>query len=84
MARALSRLERMARNPRDNWKINDVETVCRENGLICTPPSGGSHYKVSDKAGTFTLMLPAHRRIKAVYIKALVGFVLKMREGQAR
>jgi len=37
-------LERMRANPRD-WRIADVERLCRAFGLRCTPPrSGGSHY----------------------------------------
>ena len=39
------RLENMRRNPRDNWKIDDVEALCREFGFLCSPVSGGgSHY----------------------------------------
>lgn len=76
-----SRLERMARNPYANWDINDIQTVCRENDLICTPPrGGGSHYKVSDRSGEFTQIIPARRRIKAVYIKAFVGFIRRLQD----
>ena len=82
MVRGLTRLERMARNPRDNWVINDIEIVCRENGLECIPPrGGGSHYKVS--GGGFMLTIPAGRRIKPVYIKALVGLIRKIRDERA-
>ncbi len=78
MARALTVLERMARNPQGDWRINDIEMVCRENGLDCIPPrGGGSHYKVS--GGGFMLTIPARRRIKPVYIQALVGLIRKIR-----
>ncbi len=71
--------ERMARNPKDNWSINDIQTVCRENGLTCVAPrGGGSHYKVSGPG--FKLTIPATRRIKPVYIRALVGFIKKMED----
>ena len=74
-----SLLERMARNPQGDWTINDVQTVCRENGLACNPPrGGGSHYKVL--GGGFRLTIPRARRIKPVYIKALVGLIRKMRD----
>jgi hypothetical protein len=73
--------ERMARNPKDNWGINDVQTVCRENGLSLTAPrGGGSHYKVTGPG--FKLTVPARRQIKPVYIRALVGFIRKMEEGR--
>jgi hypothetical protein len=72
-------LRRMARNPRDNWTISDIEIVCRENGLRCTPPGGGgSHYKVT--AGRFKLTIPAGRRIKPVYISAFVGIIRKLQD----
>jgi hypothetical protein len=40
------RLEDMRNNPRGDWRIEDVETVCREHGILCSAPrGGGSHYK---------------------------------------
>jgi hypothetical protein len=72
-------LERMARTPRDNWSIRDIEIVCRENGLMCKPPrGGGSHFKVIG-AG-FTLTIPARRKIKPVYISAFVGMIRKIQD----
>jgi hypothetical protein len=72
-------LERMAGNPRDNWSIKDIEIVCRENGLTCSPPrGGGSHYKVT--CGRFTLTIPARRKIKPVYISAFVGMIRKVQD----
>jgi hypothetical protein len=71
--------EDMRRNPRDDWTIKDVERLCRENGLACTPPrGGGSHYKVSGHGTTLTI--PARRPIKPVYIKAFVGLIIKIRD----
>jgi len=74
-----TKFERMARNPRNNWTIKDVERVCRENGLTCSAPrGGGSHYKVSGHGTTLTI--PARRPIKPVYIKTLVGLIIKIRD----
>jgi hypothetical protein len=74
-------LERMHRNPRGDWRINDVERLCWNNGLECEPPrGGGSHYKVSDPHGSFSLTVPARRPIKPVYIRALVGFILQKKD----
>jgi hypothetical protein len=74
-----STFDRMRRNPRDNWAIKDVERLCRENGLMCSPPrGGGSHYKVSGHG--ITLTIPARRPIKPVYIRALVGLIIKIRD----
>ena len=43
-----SRLESMRNNPRGDWRIEDVEAVCGEYGVLCSAPrGGGSHYKVA-------------------------------------
>jgi hypothetical protein len=77
------RLEEMARNPKGDWRINDIQTVCRENGLTCIAPTGGgSHYKVSSPYLDEILTIPSRRPIKPVYIKLLVGFVRKSWERQ--
>jgi hypothetical protein len=74
-----STFERMKRNPRDNWTIKDIERVCRENGLACKAPrGGGSHFKVSGHG--FRLTIPARRPIKPVYIRTLVGLIIKIRD----
>lgn len=42
------RLDQMRANPGGDWSIADVEALCREFEVLCTPPrSGGSHYKIS-------------------------------------
>jgi hypothetical protein len=70
------RLDAMRRNPSGDWKIADVEAICREYGLSCLPNrSGGSHYKVSHPSQREILTLPFKRPIKAVYIRKLVAFI---------
>ena len=45
------RLEAMRANPAANWRIGDIEAVCAEHGLRCSPPrGGGSHYKFAHDA----------------------------------
>ena len=40
-------LERMRRNPVEDWTIADVIAVCRGHDMYCEPPrGGGSQYKV--------------------------------------
>lgn len=72
-------LGRMRSNPRD-WRMEDVIRVCNEAGVTCTPPRGGSHYKVKHIAAPTILVVPAHRPIKPVYIRALVRFIDAIRE----
>ena len=83
MSGAQKRFDQMARNPKGDWSINDIQTVCRDNGLECRPPSGGgSHWKISSPYLDEILTMPARRPIKPVYIKAFVGFVRKSWEVQ--
>lgn len=71
-------LEAMRRNPVGDWRIEDVEKLCRQHGLTCRPPSGGgSHYKVSHPASPAILAVPRARPVKAVYIRQLVDLVSK-------
>jgi hypothetical protein len=81
MSGAQKRFEQMARNPKGDWTVNDIQTVCRDNDLTCEPPSGGgSHWKISSPYLDEILTVPTRRPIKPVYIRAFVGFVLKSRE----
>lgn len=72
-------LEQMRRNPRD-WRIGDVQRACDTDGITCSPPRKGSHYKVKHADIPEFLVIPAHRPIKPVYIRALVRFIDAVRE----
>jgi hypothetical protein len=66
----------MTLNPKADWRIGDVETVCRHFGVTCRPPTGGgSHYTLSHPAALEILTIPARRPIKPVYIKRLVAYI---------
>ena len=73
-------LDRMRRNPAGDWTIKDVERLCREHGLTCTPPSGGSHDKVSHPRIRHILTVPARRPLKPVYIRKLTHMVEEVRD----
>jgi hypothetical protein len=69
-------LEDMRRNPASGWRISDVEAVCREHGITCSPPrGGGSHYKVGHPGMIEKLTVPFRRPIKPVYIRKLVAYI---------
>jgi hypothetical protein len=74
-------LARMRANPRD-WRIDNVLAVCRAVGVECTAPRKGSYNKVKHVSMTEILTIPAHRPIKPVYIKALVGFLDAVRKAE--
>ncbi len=84
---AVSRLDRMTANPAGDWTIDDIEALCREHGIRCTPPrGGGSHWKVSDPTQYDILTIPRRRPIKPIYIRRLVRFVrvvMEARDAQA-
>ena len=65
----------MRANPAGDWGINDVEAVCREYGVRCTSPTGGSHYKVSHPSRRDILTIPSRRPVKPVYIRKLARFI---------
>lgn len=75
-------LARMRANPLD-WRIDDIIRVCRAEGLACTPPRKGSHYKVKHERLVDILTIPAHRPIKPVYIRELVRMIDVVRGGGA-
>jgi hypothetical protein len=64
----------MRANPAGDWSISDIEFVCREHGIRCTPPTGGSHYKVSHASRRDILTIPSRRPVKPVYVRKLVRF----------
>ena len=74
MARGEKLLARMPANPRD-WRIEDVEALCRAFRLNFDRPSGGSHYGVSHDRQLAHLTVPFARPIKPIYIRHLVRFV---------
>jgi hypothetical protein len=67
----------MRDNPAGDWSIADVEAVCREHDVRCTPPTGGgSHYKISHPSRRDILTIPHRLPIKPVYIRKLVAFIV--------
>jgi hypothetical protein len=76
------RLELMRRNPRADWTMEDVKSVCREHGILCEASrAGSSHYKVTHPAMAAILTVPFKRPIKPVYIRRLVQFIDAVRSG---
>jgi len=75
------RLDQMRANPRADWKIADVEALCREFGIPVEPPrGGGSHFKVHYPGMREYVTVPSRRPIKPVYIRQLVRFVDLVRQ----
>ena|GEM_PF-582551 len=72
LSKAQKLIEAMANNPQD-WQIDQVKTVANASGLTVHCP-GGSHHVVRNAAGA-KISIPAHRPIKAIYIKQLIRMI---------
>jgi len=68
-------LEQMRRNPAGDWRIRDVEAVCREHGLLFRAGKGTSHCHAKHPSAREILTIPARRPIKPVYIRRLVRYI---------
>ncbi len=82
MTKRERRLERMTTNPQDGWTIQDVITVCAAANVECSAPTRGGHYKISHSSQVEILTIPAHRPVKAIYIKRLVAFLSRVHGGE--
>ncbi len=72
-------IQSMRANPRD-WKIGDIERVCRIYSIVCSPPSRGSHYKLQHPRISGILTVPARRPIKPIYIRLLLQMIDELEE----
>jgi hypothetical protein len=64
----------MRSNPRD-WKIGDIERVCKAYDISCSAPKRGSHYKLQHTRIRGILTVPARKPIKPIYIKLLLEMI---------
>jgi hypothetical protein len=73
MSQADKKLQAMRTNPRNDWKISDLQSIANRYGIVYRQP-GTSHVTFSCPDGTM-LTVPAHKPIKPVYIKKFVEMV---------
>ena len=67
---------RKMRESRSGWRIEDLLTVAKENGLDWRRPgSGGSHVIFSAAGVREIVTVPAKRPIKPIYIKHFVVLI---------
>jgi predicted RNA binding protein YcfA (HicA-like mRNA interferase family) len=74
-------LENMRRNPRGDWRIEDIKGVARKHGIQWRSP-GGSHVIFVAPDGS-VLSVPARRPIKPVYVRLFVEMVDRVRSKTA-
>jgi len=68
-------LEKMRKNGK-GWRIEDLETVAKENSIEWRRPGrGGSHVIFSAPGVREIVSVPAKRPIKPVYVKHFVALI---------
>ena len=66
-------LRQMENNPAGDWKIETLQAVARQHGLEWRQP-GTSHVTFRRQDGA-KVTVPAHKPIKAVYIKQFIALI---------
>lgn len=82
MAKKRSTLDKMAANPHDDWTIENVKTLVKQEGLEIRSPSGGSHHVVSSPLLRDSVCVPHKRPIKSIYIVHLVHYAEAHRKAE--
>ena len=79
MSRFDKKLTAMRNNPQNDWKIEDFKNIAQRYSINFRQP-GTSHVTFSTCSG-LCLRVPAHKPIKAIYIKRFIDLVdFKVRE----
>jgi hypothetical protein len=68
----------MEANPKGDWTIEDVRTICNAYGLAFTTPKRGSHCTITHETQPEILTIPARRPIKPIYIRHFVRLVRRV------
>ena len=78
MNTATKLLNAMRQNPND-WAMAKLLTVAKQHGLEVRSP-GGSHHVFSHPSVKDPISVPAHRPIKAIYIKRFIALIDQIQE----
>lgn len=73
MARQDKLLARMRRNPRGDWRIEQLKAIADRHDIPFRQP--GSSHVIFAPPGRSVLSVPAHRPIKPVYVRQFVAMV---------
>jgi hypothetical protein len=78
MSKAEKKLKAMQANPQSDWCMNDLKALASRYGIDYRQP-GTSHVTFSCING-MCLTVPAHKPIKAIYIKRFVELIESLNE----
>ena len=81
MSKSDKQFEAMRNNPRD-WRIEVLVSIAVRFGIEVRN-HGGSHYVFSSSGLDLAVTVPAHRPIKAVYIRQFVSLVEQVKGKQS-
>jgi hypothetical protein len=73
-ARASKLLAQMSRDPKADWRIEQLETVARAHD-VNVRKGRGSHVVFEHPKSDRALSVPARRPIKPVYVRRFVGLI---------
>lgn len=80
MSKVDKKLKAMKANPQSDWCINDLKTLASRYGINHRQP-GTSHVTFSCING-MCLTVPAHKPIKAIYVRRFVELIESLSEEQ--
>jgi len=75
MSKRQKLMARIQNNPRDDWSIHDLKTLANQSNVDWRQP-GTSHVTFS-YPGLAPLTVPAHKPIKAIYIKRFIELITR-------
>lgn len=78
MTTADKAIEKLRNNPRD-WRIDDLLAVAGRYSIEVRN-NGGSHHVFSAPGIADSLCIPAHRPVKAVYVKRFIAMIDAIKE----
>jgi hypothetical protein len=78
MARLDKLLDAMRRNPRGDWRMEDLRAIADRFGMPHRQP-GTSHVTFAPEGGPH-LTVPAHKPIKPVYARRFVAMIEALRD----
>jgi hypothetical protein len=74
-------LARMRRNPRADWRIEQLKTIADRHGIPFRQP--GTSHVIFAPPGKNVLSVPAHRPIKPVYVRQFVAMIDALRADES-
>lgn len=66
MSRVDKKLKAMKANPKDDWKMSDLQSLAQQHGIEYRQP--GASYVTFSCSNGLALTVPAHKPIKPIYI----------------